>query len=74
MATAPDDAVFALGSENRVLMIAPSRRLILVRLGQNAPDPLLREQLAARVMAAMGAMGAMGATGATGAIGSGAPA
>lgn len=47
--TAPDDAVFALGSENRVLMVVPSQRLILVRLGQQAPDPDIREQMALRL-------------------------
>ena len=46
VATAPADAVFALGSENRVLMVAPSLNLVLVRLGQQAPDPDIREQLA----------------------------
>ena len=51
--TAPDDAVFALGAENRVLMVVPSQRLILVRLGQQAPDPDLREQMALRLARAM---------------------
>jgi hypothetical protein len=51
--SAPDDAVFALGSENRVLMVVPSQRLILVRLGQEAPDPDLRKKLAALVSHAM---------------------
>ena len=46
VATAPADAVFALGSENRVLMVVPSLSLVLVRLGQQAPDPDIREQLA----------------------------
>lgn len=46
VATAPADAVFALGSENRVMMVVPSQRLILVRLGQQAPDPELREHMA----------------------------
>lgn len=46
VATAPADAVFALGSENRVLMVIPSQRIVLVRLGQQAPDAGLREQLA----------------------------
>lgn len=47
--TAPDDAVFALGSENRVLMVVPSQQLMLVRLGRQAPDPDLREQMARRL-------------------------
>lgn len=51
--TAPEDAVLALGSENRVLMVVPSQRLILVRLGQEAPDPDLRKKLAALVSHAM---------------------
>jgi CubicO group peptidase (beta-lactamase class C family) len=51
--TAPADAVFALGSENRVLMVVPSQRLILVRLGQHAPDSDLREQMASRLARAM---------------------
>lgn len=51
--TAPSDAVFALGSENRVLMVVPSQRLILVRLGQQAADPDLREQMALRLSRAM---------------------
>jgi CubicO group peptidase (beta-lactamase class C family) len=51
--TAPADAVFALGSENRVLMVVPSQRLILVRLGQQAPDADLREQMASRLARAM---------------------
>jgi CubicO group peptidase (beta-lactamase class C family) len=51
--TAPADAVFALGSENRVLMVVPSQRLILVRLGQQAHDADLREQMASRLARAM---------------------
>jgi CubicO group peptidase (beta-lactamase class C family) len=51
--TAPADAVLALGSENRVLMVVPSQRLILVRLGQQAPDPDLREHMAAALGKAM---------------------
>jgi CubicO group peptidase (beta-lactamase class C family) len=51
--TAPADAVFALGSENRVLMVVPSQHLILVRLGQQAPDADLREQMASRLALAM---------------------
>ena len=53
VATAPADAVFALGSENRVLMVVPSQRLILVRLGQQAPDADLREKLASGLARAM---------------------
>jgi hypothetical protein len=53
VATAPADAVFALGSENRVLMVVPSQRLILVRLGRQAPDADLREQMASRLARAM---------------------
>lgn len=51
--TAPADAVFALGSENRVLMVVPSERLILVRLGQQAPDADLREKMASFLASAM---------------------
>jgi hypothetical protein len=52
--TAPDDAVFAPGSGNRVLMVVPSQQLILVRPGRQAPDPDLREQMALRLARAMG--------------------
>lgn len=51
--TAPADALFALGSENRVLMVVPSWRLVLVRLGQQAPDPDLREKMATLLSRAM---------------------
>ena len=51
--TAPDDAIFAMGAENRVLMVVPSQRLIVVRLGQQAPGPDLREQMALRLSRAM---------------------
>lgn len=51
--TAPADAVFALGSENRVLMVVRSERLILVRLGQQAPDADLREKMASGLAHAM---------------------
>ena len=51
--TAPADAVFALGSENRVLMVVPSQRLVLVRLGQQAPDADLREKMASFLARAM---------------------
>lgn len=51
--TATADAVFALGSENRVLMVVPSQRLILVRLGQQAPDAVLREKMASGLSRAM---------------------
>jgi CubicO group peptidase (beta-lactamase class C family) len=51
--TAPTDALFALGSENRVLMVVPSQRLILVRLGQQAPDADLRENMASGLARAM---------------------
>lgn len=51
--TAPADALFALGSENRVLMVVPSLALILVRLGQQAPDADLREKMASGLARAM---------------------
>jgi len=51
--TAPADALFALGSENRVLMVVPSQALILVRLGQQAPDVDLREKMASGLARAM---------------------
>jgi CubicO group peptidase (beta-lactamase class C family) len=53
VATAPADAVFALGSENRVLMVVPSQHLILVRLGQQAPDADLRVKMASGLASAM---------------------
>jgi hypothetical protein len=34
-------------------MVVPSRRLILVRLGQQAPDPDLRETMAGLLLRAM---------------------
>lgn len=52
--TAPPDARFAMGSENRFLMLVPSRQRILVRLGCQAPDGELREQLAQRLARAAG--------------------
>lgn len=51
--TAAADAVFALGSENRVLMVVPSQQLVLVRLGQQAPDAELREKMASGLARAM---------------------
>jgi hypothetical protein len=36
-----------------VLMVVPSRRLILVRLGQQAPDADLRERMASGLARAM---------------------
>ncbi len=53
VATAPDEALWALGSENRVLMVVPSQRLLLVRLGQQAPDTQLRENMASGLARAM---------------------
>lgn len=53
VSTAPADALFALGSENRVMMIVPSWSVVLVRLGQQAPDPDLREQMAVLLSRAM---------------------
>jgi CubicO group peptidase (beta-lactamase class C family) len=54
VATAPADAVFALGSENRVLMLVPSQQLMLVRLGQQATDTDLREKMASLLARAVG--------------------
>lgn len=55
--TAPDDAIFALGSENRVLMVVPSQQLILIRLGQQAPDHNFREKIVLLLSRAMVAEG-----------------
>lgn len=37
--TAPADLVAAFGALDRKLYVSPSRRLVVVRLGQDAPDP-----------------------------------
>lgn len=51
--TAPADAVFAMGSEGRTLMVVPSLGLIFVRLGQQPRDADHREPMMRLLMQAM---------------------
>jgi hypothetical protein len=51
--SAPSDLVAAQGAQDRKLYVAPSRALIVVRLGQAAPDRDFNEQLWRRLAAAM---------------------
>jgi CubicO group peptidase (beta-lactamase class C family) len=51
--SAPADLVAAQGAQDRKLYVAPSRALIVVRLGQAAPDRDFNEQLWRRLAAAM---------------------
>jgi len=50
---APDDLLFALGGQDRRIYIVPSRKLIVVRTGQAAPDRTLDQQVWPRIMRAM---------------------
>ena len=50
---APDDLLFALGGQDRRIYIVPSRKLIVVRTGQAAPDRALDQQVWLRMMRAM---------------------
>ncbi|MDP9103340.1 MAG: serine hydrolase [Pseudomonadota bacterium] len=50
---APTDLVAALGAADRKLYIVPSRKIIVVRMGQQAPDKGFDEQLWVRLMAAL---------------------
>lgn len=51
--SAPADLVAALGALDRKLYVSPSRRLVVVRLGQAAPDPDFDEGLWRRLAAAI---------------------
>jgi CubicO group peptidase (beta-lactamase class C family) len=50
---APDDLLAALGAQDRKIYIVPSRKLIVVRTGQAAPDRALDQQVWLRTMRAM---------------------
>lgn len=50
---APADLVMALGALDRKIYVSPSRRLIVVRTGQAAPDKEFNQQLWLRLMKAM---------------------
>jgi CubicO group peptidase (beta-lactamase class C family) len=50
---APADLVAALGALDRKLYIVPSRRLVVVRTGQAAPDPAFDQQLWLRLAKAL---------------------
>jgi CubicO group peptidase (beta-lactamase class C family) len=52
--SAPSDLVLALGAQGRVLGVLPSRKLIVVRLGQQPPDADFHTQFWRRVMAVIG--------------------
>lgn len=50
---APSDVVAALGALDRKLYLSPSRKLIVVRMGQAAPDKDFDQQLWLRLMKAL---------------------
>lgn len=50
---APADLVAALGALDRKLYVVPSRKLVVVRMGQAASDPDFDQQLWTRLMAAL---------------------
>lgn len=50
---APADLVAALGAMDRKLYVVPSRKLVVVRMGQAAPDKGFDQQLWLRLMAAL---------------------
>lgn len=52
--SAPADTVAALGALDRKLYVSPSRKLIVVRLGQAAPDKDFDEQLWKRLARVVG--------------------
>lgn len=52
---APADLVMALGALDRKIFVSPSRRLIVVRTGQAAPDRDFNQQLWLRLVKAAGA-------------------
>jgi CubicO group peptidase (beta-lactamase class C family) len=51
---APADLVAALGALDRKLYVAPSRKLVVVRMGQAAPDKDFDQQLWLRLATALG--------------------
>jgi CubicO group peptidase (beta-lactamase class C family) len=53
IAAAPADLVAAQGAQDRKLFVVPSRRLIVVRMGQAAPDRDFNQQLWTRLMKAI---------------------
>jgi hypothetical protein len=50
---APDDLLAAMGAQDRKIYIVRSRKLIVVRTGQAAPDRALDQQVWLRMMRAM---------------------
>ena len=53
IAAAPADLVAALGAGDRKLYLVPSRKLIVVRMGQQAPDRDFEQTLWLKLMAAL---------------------
>jgi CubicO group peptidase (beta-lactamase class C family) len=53
IAAAPADLVAALGAEDRKLYVVPSRKLLVVRTGQAAPDKDFNQQLWTRLTKAL---------------------
>jgi CubicO group peptidase (beta-lactamase class C family) len=51
---APTDLVAALGAEDRKLYVVPSKQLVVVRMGQAAPDHGFDQELWLRLMKALG--------------------
>lgn len=51
--TAPADLVAAMGAQDRKLYIVPSRKLVIVRTGQTAPDRQFDEHLWEKISAVM---------------------
>jgi hypothetical protein len=51
---APADLVAALGALDRKLYVVPSRKLVVVRLGEAAPDKDFDQQLWLRLTPALG--------------------
>jgi CubicO group peptidase (beta-lactamase class C family) len=51
---APPDLVAALGAMDRKLYVVPSRKLVVVRMGQDAPDKAFDQELWVRLGAALG--------------------
>jgi CubicO group peptidase (beta-lactamase class C family) len=53
IASGPADMVAAMGAQDRKLFVVPSRKLIVVRTGQAAPDRDFNQQLWSRLMKAV---------------------
>ena len=52
--TLPENVLAALGALDRKLYVAPSRKLVVVRMGQAAPDKDFDQQLWLRLAKALG--------------------